>query len=40
MTNSAEHNLKILEQMGRLKDSGVLTEQEFLEQKTKILSRI
>ncbi len=40
MTNSAEHNLKILEQMGRLKDSGVLTEQEFLEQKAKILSRI
>ncbi len=39
-TNSAEQDLKMLEQLARLKDSGVLTEQEFLEQKRKILSRI
>ncbi len=39
-TSSVEDDLKTLEQLGKLKKSGVLTEKEFQEKKKKILKRI
>ena len=38
-TNSQE-DLKMLEKLGKLRKSGILTEKEFQEKKKKILSRI
>lgn len=40
MTSSSEEDLKLLEKLGKLRKSGVLTEKEFQEKKKKILSRI
>jgi polyhydroxyalkanoate synthesis regulator phasin len=39
-TSNAEDDLKTLERLGKLKESGVLTEKEFQEKKKKILARI
>ncbi|BDQ30752.1 hypothetical protein NZNM25_14240 [Nitrosopumilus zosterae] len=40
MTSSSEEDLRLLEKLGKLRKSGVLTEKEFQEKKKKILSRI
>lgn len=40
VTGIAERDLSTLERLHGLKDAGVLTEEEFLEQKRKILDRI
>lgn len=40
MTSNSEEDLKLLEKLGKLRKSGVLTENEFQEKKKKILSRI
>lgn len=40
MSTSRYDDLKFLEKLGTLKDSGILTEEEFQEKKKKILSRI
>ena len=39
-TINAEDDLKTLEKLGKLKESGIITEKEFQEKKKKILSRI
>ncbi|MCV0366811.1 MAG: SHOCT domain-containing protein [Nitrosopumilus sp.] len=40
MASSSEEDLRLLEKLGKLRKSGVLTEKEFQEKKKKILSRI
>lgn len=40
MSYSKEDSLKMLEKLGKLRKSGVLTEKEFQEKKKKVLSRI
>jgi len=40
MKSNVEDDLKTLEKLGKLKESGILTEKEFQEKKKKILSRI
>ena len=39
-TSNVKEDLKTLERLGKLKESGVLTEKEFQEKKKKILARI
>jgi len=39
-TVNIEADLKTLERLGKLKESGILTEKEFQEKKKKILARI
>ena len=39
-SSSSEKNLGILEKLGKLRKSGVITEQEFQEKKKKILAKI
>ena len=39
-TSNVEGDLKTLEKLGKLKESGVITEKEFQEKKKKILARI
>lgn len=40
MTANSEEDLKMLEKLGKLRKSGVITQKEFQEKKKKILSRI
>ncbi len=40
MTADPHEDLKMLEKLGKLRKSGILTEKEFQENKKKILSRI
>ncbi|MEX0862343.1 SHOCT domain-containing protein [Nitrosopumilus sp.] len=40
MTVNTKEELKMLEKLGELRKSGILTEKEFQEKKKKILSRI
>jgi len=40
ITSDAHEDLKMLEKLGKLRKSGILTEKEFQEKKKKILSRI
>lgn len=40
MTTSTQEELELLEKLGQLKKSGVITQKEFLEKKKKILSKI
>lgn len=40
MTTSSQEELELLEKLGQLKKSGVITQKEFLEKKKKILNRI
>ncbi|MDH3313895.1 MAG: SHOCT domain-containing protein [Nitrosopumilus sp.] len=40
MASDSQEDLKMLEKLGKLRKSGVLTEKEFQEKKKKILSRI
>ncbi|WP_218843325.1 SHOCT domain-containing protein [Nitrosopumilus ureiphilus] len=40
MATNSEEDLKMLDKLGKLRKSGVLTEKEFQEKKKKILSRI
>lgn len=40
MASNSEEDLKMLDKLGKLRKSGVLTEKEFQEKKKKILSRI
>ncbi len=40
MTTNSEEDLKMLEKLGNLRKSGVITQKEFQEKKKKILSRI
>ena len=39
-TSNVKDDLKTLERLGKLKESGILTEKEFQEKKKKILARI
>ncbi len=38
--SNSQEDLKMLEELGKLRKSGILTEKEFQEKKKKILSRI
>ena len=40
MGTDSQEDLKMLEKLGKLRKSGILTEKEFQEKKKKILSRI
>ena len=40
VTSNTKEDLKTLERLGKLRESGVLTEKEFQEKKKKILARI
>ena len=40
LSSSGEENIKILEQLGRLKEAGVITESEFRQKKKEILDRV
>ena len=40
MTSNAENDLELLEKLGKLRKSGVITEKEFQAKKKKILGRI
>ena len=40
VTTNVKDDLKTLEKLGKLKESGILTEKEFQEKKKKILARI
>jgi len=40
MTYNSQEDLKTLEKLGKLRDSGILTEKEFQEKKKKVLGRI
>ena len=39
-TSNVKEDLKTLEKLGKLRESGIITEKEFQEKKKKILARI
>ena len=39
-TSNSDHNLEILEKLGKLRKAGVITEKEFQAKKKKILAKI